>query len=226
MYQILLIEDDVQICEVIKDYFERESEGKLRVLIAYDGERGLKLFSETKCDIVLLDIMLPDIDGFDICREMRLESYVPILFLTGRSTENDIVRGYRLGCDDYIIKPFSMVALYSKCMAVLKRDKGIGRNSEMICGKLSINPFTYVVKNNGTEIKLAPKEFELLCMLMENKNYIVSREKLLVEIWGYDYDGSDRCVDNHIRKLRKHLGDAGRYIKTVTGKGYQIKESV
>lgn len=226
MYQILLIEDDVQICEVIKDYFERESKGRLSVLTACDGESGLALFSEAKCDIVLLDIMLPDIDGFDICREMRLDNCVPILFLTGRNTENDIARGYRLGCDDYIIKPFSMVALYSKCMAMIKRDKGIGKNSEMICGSLSVNPFTYVVRSDGVEIKLAPKEFKLLCMLMENKNYIVSREKLLVEIWGYDYEGSDRCVDNHIRKLRKHLGDAGKYIKTVTGKGYQIKESV
>lgn len=225
LYQILLVEDDVQICEVIRDYFVRESKENIQVVTAHSGDDGLDLFITGKFDLVLLDIMLPGTDGFSVCREMRRNSTVPVLFLTARDSERDIMLGYDLGCDDYIIKPFSLVALYAKCMALIRRAKGITGSGELVCGVVSMNPSAYVTKVDGREVDLAPKEFALLRMLLENKNRVVSRERLLMGVWGYDYDGSDRCVDNHIRKLRKHMGAAGRMIKTVIGNGYQIKDS-
>ena len=204
-YQILMIEDDEQICEVVKDYFTRESENEIVVRTAQNGQDGLDLFETA------------------ICREMRRTSMVPILFLTARISERDILLGYDLGCDDYIIKPFSLVTLYAKCKALIRRSKDISRTGELVCGRIHMKPSEYRVLVDSQEIELAPKEFALLRMLLENKNKTVARERLLIGVWGYDYDGSDRCVDNHIRKIRKHLGSAGKQIKTVIGNGYQIR---
>lgn len=222
-YQILMIEDDEQICEVVKDYFTRESENEIVVRTAQNGQDGLDLFETERVNLVLLDIMLPGMDGFAICREMRRTSMVPILFLTARSSERDILLGYDLGCDDYIIKPFSLVTLYAKCKALIRRSKDLSRTGELVCGRIHMKPSEYRVLVDSQEIELAPKEFALLRMLLENKNKTVARERLLIGVWGYDYEGSDRCVDNHIRKIRKHLGSAGKQIKTVIGNGYQIR---
>lgn len=222
--KVLLVEDDINISEVIHDYFVRESEGNLQVSIADNGDDGLDAFLTESFDLVLLDVMLPGMDGFSICREMRRHSMVPILFLTARDSESDIMLGYDLGCDDYIVKPFSLATLYAKCKALIKRAKGANDQGELTCGAISMNPSKYMTKIDGIEINLAPKEFALLKILMENKGKVVSRERLLVDIWGYDYDGSDRCVDNHVRKLRASLGSAGCQIKTVIGKGYQLKD--
>ena len=155
---------------------------------------------------------------------MRRHSMVPILFLTARDSERDIMLGYDLGCDDYIVKPFSLATLYAKCKALIKRSKGADSNGELVCGAISMNPSRYMTKVNGVEVDLAPKEFALLKILLENKGKVITRERLLVDIWGYDYEGSDRCVDNHVRKLRACIGSAGKQIKTVIGKGYQVKE--
>lgn len=225
LYQILLVEDDTQICEVVRDYFVRESKGGLQVVTVHDGNEGLDFFLTNQYDLVLLDIMLPGMNGFSVCREMRRDSMVPILFLTARDSERDIMLGYDLGCDDYIIKPFSLAVLYAKCMALIKRTKGMNGDGELVCGAISMKPSFYVVTVEGREVDLPPKEFALLKLLLENKGRVVSRERLLIGIWGYDYEGSDRCVDNHIRKLRKNLGTAGSLIKTVIGMGYQIKDT-
>ena len=210
--KILLVEDDIHISEVIHDYFVRESGGQMYVEVAYNGDDGLDSFMMETFDLVLLDIMLPGMDGFAVCREMRRNSMVPILFLTA------------LGCDDYIVKPFSLATLYAKCKALIKRSKGTDSNGELVCGAISMNPSRYMTKVNGVEVDLAPKEFALLKILLENKGKVITRERLLVDIWGYDYEGSDRCVDNHVRKLRAGIGSAGKQIKTVIGKGYQVKE--
>lgn len=222
--RILLVEDDVHISEVIHDYFVRESGGKLQVVVSDNGTDGIDRFMTESFDLVLLDIMLPGMDGFSICREMRRHSMVPILFLTARDSERDIMLGYDLGCDDYIVKPFSLATLYAKCKALIKRAKGADINGELVCGAISMNPSKYMTKINGIEVDLAPKEFALLKILLENKGKVVTRERLLVDIWGYDYEGSDRCVDNHVRKLRESIGGAGKQIKTVIGKGYQIRD--
>jgi len=222
MYRFLMIEDDLQICEVVQDFFARESKGTIQVETAQDGEQGLEKFYENEFDLVLLDIMLPGMNGLELCRYMRRRSVVPIIFLT----EQDMMQGYATGCDDYMVKPFSLSVLYAKCLAIMKRAKGTIREDELVCDAIRMNVLKYRVTVDGKEVDLSPKEFALLRMLLENKGTLLLRERLLIGIWGYDYEGTDRCVDNHVRKLRKHLGNAGRCIKTVVGKGYKIEETL
>ena len=226
MYRFLMIEDDLQICEVVQDFFARESKGTIQVETAQDGEQGLEKFYENEFDLVLLDIMLPGMNGLELCRYMRRRSVVPIIFLTAKDTEQDMMQGYATGCDDYMVKPFSLSVLYAKCLAIMKRAKGTIREDELVCDAIRMNVLKYRVTVDGKEVDLSPKEFALLRMLLENKGTLLLRERLLIGIWGYDYEGTDRCVDNHVRKLRKHLGNAGRCIKTVVGKGYKIEETL
>lgn len=221
--KILLVEDDSSIREVITDYFGGKSEG-MEIITAPEGKTGLKLISEDDFDLIMLDIMLPEIDGFTLCREVRRKSDIPILFLTARSREEDILYGYELGCDDYILKPFSLAELYAKTCALLKRAKGMVIKKELVCGKIRLNPLTLSVTADGQELELTPKEFAILKYLMEHKGWVVDRDTLLDKIWGYDYFGGDRTVDNHIKKLRKSLGAAGGQIKTVIKTGYKLTE--
>ncbi|MBQ7834997.1 MAG: response regulator transcription factor [Ruminiclostridium sp.] len=222
-YRILLVEDDHQIREVIEDYFDSKG-GEIAVVAAQDGGEGLSLIKNQEFDLVILDVMLPEIDGFSLCREIRRDSIVPVLFLTARAREEDILYGYELGCDDYIVKPFSPAALYAKVMAILKRAGGMVIEKELVCGKIRMNLVTLQVYADGSALTLAPKEFALLKLFMEHKNWVMSRDMLLDKIWGIDYFGSDRVVDNHIKKLRKALGSAGGQIKTVVTKGYKLTE--
>lgn len=221
-YNILLIEDDADICEVITDYFRRESKDSVKVYAANNGNDGLCRFYEAEYDLVILDVMLPEIDGFTLCRNIRRESMVPILFMTAKNKEQDILMGYDLGCDDYITKPFSLATTYAKCMALINRSKGMVQRPILECGEIVLNPSTYTVSINNQEVLLPNKDYSILKLLLENKDKLVTRERILINVWGYDYDGSDRCVDNHIRKLRKALGQSGKHIKTVIGKGYRI----
>jgi len=223
-YRILLVEDDRQIREVIEDYFTGKGEESLSIVTAQDGRKGLELIQQEEFDLIMLDIMLPYVDGFTLCREIRSTSAVPILFLTAKAMEQDVLYGYELGCDDYVIKPFSLAELYAKTNALLKRSKGMVLHSELVCGHIHLNPATLQVTVNGAPITLSPKEFALLKYMMEHKNWVVDRDTLLNHIWGYDYFGSDRVVDNHIKKLRKALGTAGSQIKTVITKGYKLTE--
>lgn len=221
-YRVLMIEDDRQICEVVEDHFT--AKGGLTLTVANDGERGLVLIRQRDYDIVLLDVMLPGIDGFSLCREIRADSVVPVIFITARAREEDVLYGYELGCDDYIVKPFSLAALYAKIFAVMKRAGGMYLTGELRCGEIRLNAMTLRVDVRGEEIVLPPKEFALLKYLIEHKNWVIDRETLLNKIWGYDYFGSDRVVDNHIKKLRKALGIAGAQIKTVISRGYKITD--
>lgn len=223
-YRILLVEDDNQIREVIEDYFSEKSEGGITVVAAQDGGEGLKLIKNEQFDLIMLDVMLPEIDGFSLCREIRSESIVPVLFLTARGREEDILYGYELGCDDYIVKPFSPAELFAKTKALLKRSKGMVIEKELVCGGIRMNLVTLRVTAAEKNAELAPKEFALLKYLMEHKNWVISRDTLLDKIWGYDYFGSDRVVDNHIKKLRKALGECSGQIKTVITKGYKLTD--
>ena len=223
-YKILLVEDDRQIREIIEDYFTDKGEGEFTVVTAQDGREGLSIIRQEEFDLIMLDVMLPYVDGFSICKEIRSTSIVPVLFLTARAMEKDILYGYELGCDDYLVKPFSLAELYAKTNALLKRAKGTIISRELVCGKISINLLTLQVTVDNALIELAPKEFALLKYLVEHKNWVVSRDTLLNHIWGYDYFGGDRVVDNHIKKLRKALGAASTQIKTVIGKGYKLTE--
>lgn len=220
--KILLIEDDIQICTIIQKYFvDRNAE----IRIISDGALALKQISEGLQDfsLILLDIMLPGVDGFTICRTIRKKSAIPILFITAKRRESDILKGYELGCDDYIVKPFLLSALYAKCNAILRRNSE-QKTRILTCGaiKLDIQKLTCFV--DGKEIDLTQKEFAILQYLMQHIGWVVDRETLLNMVWGDDYIGIDRVVDNQIKRLRKSLGSARGQIHTVIGRGYKLTD--
>ncbi len=224
MYCILLIEDDPDIREVITDYFTAKSEGQISVDTASDGEEGLTLSYENTYDALLLDVMLPEMDGFEICRELRRESDVPIVFITALAAQRDMLKGYALGCDDYVVKPFPLPVLYEKLNALIKRSKGLVRTPMLTLGSVSLDPNSGRVYSMGEEIFLTAKEYSILKILLENKNRIVSREKLLLSLWGYDSDISERIIDTHIKNLRRALGENASMIRTVRMRGYIMEE--
>lgn len=223
-YRILLVEDNIQICQMIEDYFSAQTDNILMLDTVQNGTDGLEAAHSGEYDLIMLDVMLPDLDGFSICRSIRAVSDVPLLFLTARAREEDVLYGYTLGCDDYVIKPFSLAALYAKITALLKRAKGTVLRTELICGSITLNPLTLAVTAAGQPVTLPAKEFALLQYFMEHPNWVISRDQLLDRIWGSDFFGSDRVVDTHIKKLRKALGSAGKQIRTVISKGYQLKD--
>lgn len=165
--------------------------------------------------------MLPEIDGFTLCRQLRRKSNIPVIFITARGREEDILSGYDIGCDDYVVKPFLLSVLYSKCEALVKRAGSIADNT-LTCGSISLDTRTLRCTADGAEVELPPKEFAILRYLLEHEDWVVTRDDLLNRAWGYDYFGSDRVVDNHIKKLRKALGSAGAQIKTLVGRGYKL----
>ncbi len=222
MYKIILIEDDMDIAELVKDYFDRRKESE--VTIASDGQTGEEMLYEEQFDLVLLDVMMPGIDGYTVCTDIRANSDIPIIFLTARGQLDDVLHGYSLGCDDYIQKPFSIEQLYAKSMALLKRSKGLIRDSFLECGNIRLNPVTLDVFVKEEKIDLPQKELMILRLLMENKNTNLSRETILVKVWGYDYEGNERVVDNRVKNLRKLLGNEGKNIKTVFKRGYQLQD--
>lgn len=220
--KILLIEDDLQICEVIQKYFT--DQGAVITAVTNGGsalelaEKGLEVFS-----LVLLDIMLPGADGFTICRSIRRSSDIPVIFITARGREQDILHGYELGCDDYIVKPFLLSALYAKCSAIAKRTEKKS-DTILICGAIKLDTVRLTCFVNGQEAELTPKSFAILYYLMEHKGWVIDRDTLLNKVWGDDYFGVDRVVDNHIKRLRKTLGSAGGQIHTVIGRGYKLTD--
>lgn len=223
-YRMLCVEDDSQIREIIEDYFTAKKENEFNITLAKDGLEAKDLLEENEFDIVLLDVMLPHLDGFSICRLIRKKSDVPVIFLTARTMEEDVLLGFETGCDDYVTKPFSLATLYAKCIALLNRAKGTVLSETSTIGKISINYNSMVVTVDGSNIELPPKEYELLAYLFKHKDWVISRETLLNAVWGYDFEGGERVVDNHIKKLRKNLGSAGEQIKTVISKGYKLCE--
>ena len=223
-YRILLVEDDAQIREAIEDYFTGKEEDDIEVICARDGIEGVDAVTETRFDLAILDIMLPGMDGFALCRELRKVSVVPIIFLTARGSEEDKLRGYLMGADDYMVKPFSLAVLYAKVKALIKREKGMVGSPVLHVGDILLEPARYRVTVSGELVDITPKEYALLRYLMEHKGRVCGREELLIAIWGYDFEGTDRVVDNHIKKLRKMLGKSGIQIKTVIRAGYKIEE--
>lgn len=220
--KILLVEDDDKIRDIVSEYFTAKSQGQFEVIKAFTGEKGMEYIEKEKFDVVLLDVMLPGIDGFTMCRRIRKTTDVPILFLTAKTSEEDRLYGYEIGCDDYICKPFSFAELYAKVNVLLKRTGKTNDNQTLICGSISLNTVSLVLMVDGKETELPPKEFEILCFLLKHKGWVVSRETLLNRIWGDDVFVETRVVDNHVKNLRKALNNAGRQIKTVVSKGYKL----
>lgn len=226
MYRILLVEDDKNIVEMLYDYFDGKSGGTIKIDTACDGIVGVDKAYETPYDLLLLDVMLPHFDGFEICKEVRRYSDVPIMFITARCGQEDILNGYALGCDDYIVKPFSLPVFYNKVLALIKRSKGLVRSSVLSVGNLSLNPNKGIVVSDGEEISLTAKEYQILKTLLENKGKVVSRQTLIDNAWGYEECSNERSLDTHMKNLRKALGANAKLIKTVVGRGYRIGDNL
>lgn len=219
-YRVLLVEDEARMREVVTDYFTAKGCG---MDTAADGLEAVEKLCLESYDLVLLDIMLPGLDGFSVCREIRKNSALPVIFLTARGDEDDELYGYGLGADDYVTKPFSLPVLYAKSMSLIRRAKGLVASKRTVAGRIEIAHQRRCVLVDGEAITLPPIEYGMLCYLAENRGRALTREQLLLRFWGYDFDGSDRVVDSHIKKLRKALGNCAGYIHTVTKVGYKLE---
>ena len=219
---VLLVEDDARIREIVSDYFIKEG---FSIIEAADGQEALALFDAQEVKLVILDIMIPQLDGWSVCKRLRKISDVPIILLTARSDEEDKLMGYDLGADDYITKPFSPQVLVAKSRMLLKRAEGsVGRtDGTLYMNGIEINKLSRSVKCGRDGVDLSPKEYDLLLYLMENKDIVLSRENILSRVWGYDYYGDVRTVDTHVKKLRAKLGEHAASVVTVIGSGYKFE---
>ena len=219
--RILIAEDDPRLREVLCDYFASKG---VRPIQAENGAQALEWAQQEEFDAVLLDIMIPKLDGRSVCRALRRTQDVPILFLTALSDEEDTLLGYELGADDYITKPFNLSVVYAKTMALIRRSRGSVRAGDrMELDGLALSLSAQKVYLEGRDIPLTPKEYALLHCLMAHRGQVLSREQLLRHGWGYDYQGDDRAVDTHIRRLREKLGPWANHIRTVIKAGYRLE---
>ena len=218
--QILVVDDESRMRKLVKDFLQREG---YSVLEAGDGMEAMDIFYEQKIDLVILDVMMPRMDGWQTCREIRRDSTVPIIMLTARSEERDELQGFELGVDEYISKPFSPKILVARVGALLKRIYGTDAEEKMEAGGIELDKAAHQVQVDGKSIYLSYKEFELLTYFLENQGIALSREKILNNVWNYDYFGDARTIDTHVKKLRNKLGDKGNYIKTIWGMGYKFE---
>ena len=219
--KILVVDDEQRMRKLVRDFLVRED---FQVMEAADGESAVDIFlSEKNIDLVILDVMMPKMDGWQVCREIRQYSKVPIIMLTARGSENDELLGFELGVDEYISKPFSPKILVARVQAILRR--AYASMEDMIeYGGISLNRSAHEVMIDGKKIDLSYKEFELLAYFMENKGIALSRERILNHVWDYDYFGDARTIDTHVKKLRNKMGDTcGKYIKTIWGMGYKFE---
>ena len=220
MTHILIVDDEPNIIELVTLYLERDG---FKVVGVGTGKDALTRFESNNPDLIILDLMLPDIDGFEICRQIRAKSNIPILMLTARKEDVDKIVGLELGADDYLTKPFNPRELVARIKAILRRRQGETRPGASISlGKLSIDIARHEVKNNGVPVPLRTKEFALLVALAQNQGIVLSREKLLEMVWGYDYYGETRTVDVHINHLRDKIAGSGTDIETLRGTGYKM----
>lgn len=218
--KILVVDDESRMRKLVKDFLVRND---YEVIEAEDGEQALDIFFSNKgIALIILDIMMPKVDGWQVCREIRQYSDVPIIMLTAKGDEKDELLGFELGVDEYISKPFSPKILVARVEAVLRRTAGI--DDEVIeVGGITLDKAAHQVKIDGVPIELSFKEFELLSYFVKNKGVALSREKILNNVWNYDYFGDARTIDTHVKKLRSKMGDKGSYIKTIWGLGYKFE---
>ncbi len=220
-FKILVVDDESRMRKLVKDFLVKQN---YEVMEAGDGSEALDIFFANQ-DIVLivLDVMMPKMDGWQVCREIRNYSKVPIIMLTARTDERDELQGFELGVDEYIAKPFSPKILVARVEAILRRTNQIAENEVLEYGGITIDKAAHVVTIDGKSIDLSFKEFELLTYFIENKGIALSREKILNSVWNYDYFGDARTIDTHVKKLRSKLGEKGDLIKTVWGMGYKLE---
>lgn len=219
MANILIVEDEKNMQDIIAEYMQR---GGHTCFTADDGIDALMILKNNPMDLMILDIMMPNLDGFSVCKVAREMSNFPIIMLTAEGSEEDKLKGYDLGADDYMTKPFSPKVLLAKANALLRRSSVLPADA-INAGKISVIPASHKVFVNGKEIVLTHKEYELLHFFMANPGQIFSREQLLNRIWGYDFEGTTRTVDTHIKTLRQKLGDEGKHIVTLIRSGYKFE---
>lgn len=218
--RILIVDDEVRMRRVIADYLHIKG---YETVEAADGVEALGMFSLAPPDLVLLDVMMPRMDGWEVCRRLRAQSQVPIIMLTARGQEEDELQGFSLGADEYIAKPFSLKILYARIEAVFRRGSEAPAAGVKESGGLTVDLAGREVRVNGAPVELTYTEFEQLTYLMNNAGVALSRDKILDSVWRYDYYGDARTVDTHIKKLRSKLGEAGDCIKTIRGIGYKFE---
>ena len=218
--KILVVDDEARMRKLVRDFLVKQN---YEVIEAGDGAEALdQFFSVRDIALVILDVMMPKMDGWEVCREIRKESKVPIIMLTARGDERDELLGFELGVDEYISKPFSPRILVARVEALLRRSGAVGGDDILKAGKIEINKAAHQVKIDGKLVELSFKEFELLTYFVENQGIALSREKILNSVWNYDYYGDARTIDTHVKKLRAKMGDEGSCIKTIWGMGYKF----
>lgn len=218
--KILVVDDEARMRKLVKDFLSIKG---FFVLEAENGEQALNLFlSDKDIQLILLDVMMPKMDGFETLKMIRTYSQVPVIMLTARGEERDELEGFRLGVDEYITKPFSPKILVARVEAVLRRSVG-EKEEKLSCGAIEVDKAAHTVMIDGKPVELSFKEFELLTYFMENKGIALSREKILNSVWNYDYFGDARTIDTHVKKLRAKMGARGDYIKTIWGMGYKFE---
>jgi len=219
--KILVVDDESRMRKLVKDFLVKQN---YEVMEAGDGSEALDVFfANQDIALIILDVMMPKMDGWQVCREIRNYSKVPIIMLTARTDERDELQGFQLGVDEYIAKPFSPKILVARVEAILRRTNQMAENEVLEYGGIIIDKAAHVVTIDGKSIDLSFKEFELLTYFIENKGIALSREKILNSVWNYDYFGDARTIDTHVKKLRSKLGEKGDLIKTVWGMGYKLE---
>lgn len=219
--KILVVDDESRMRKLVRDFLVKAG---YDVVEAGDGEEALDIFFRQRdIALVVLDVMMPKIDGWQVCRELRAYSKVPVIMLTARGDEQDELQGFRLGVDEYISKPFSPSILVARIEAILRRTSQSAEEGTLNCGGVEIDKSAHRVLIDGREIELSFKEFELLAYFVENKGVALSREKILNHVWNYDYFGDARTIDTHVKKLRSKMGEKGDMIKTIWGMGYKFE---
>lgn len=221
--KVLIVEDEIRIREVISDYFTQDG---WEVYEIDNGIDALSWFDSWHPNLIILDIMMPRMDGFEVCRQIRSRSGVPIILLTAKSGDQDKIYGFELGADDYVTKPFSPKVLIARANSLMKRvTENYQPQGHMLAfGSAVLNTLARRLEVDGTEVELTPKEYEILLLLMNNKNIVFPREAIISRVWGFEFDGDNRVVDSHIKKLRFKLGYESRFIRTVIGTGYKFQE--
>ncbi len=218
--KILVVDDEARMRKLVKDFLSKSG---YDVIEAEDGSQALDLFFKQKdIALIILDVMMPRMDGWETCREIRQYSQVPIIMLTARSDEKDELQGFQLGVDEYISKPFSPKILVARVEVILRRTNQLGADDTLEAGGIVVNKAAHSVVIDGENVELSYKEFELLTYFMENKGIALSREKILNNVWNYDYFGDARTIDTHVKKLRSKMGGKGELIKTIWGMGYKF----
>ncbi len=219
--KILVVDDESRMRKLVRDFLVKNN---FEVLEAEDGQRALDIFFEEKdIALIILDVMMPKLDGWEVCKEIRSYSKVPIIMLTAKAEERDELQGFELGVDEYIAKPFSPKILVARVDAILRRTNQVSSDDILEAGGIVINKAAHSVTIDGASIELSYKEFELLTYFLENRGIALSREKILNNVWNYDYFGDARTIDTHVKKLRGKMGEKGDYIKTIWGMGYKFE---